>query len=418
MPASKSTRPIRLGVVGVGRGAGFARGAPTVGMEVVAICDTWKEKLKEHGKALNVATYTDFDKFLDHDMDAVALANYFHEHAPLAIKTLDAGKHVLSETSACKTLGEGVALARAVESSKRTYMFGENYIYMAYIQEMRRLYQAGEIGEAQLTEGEYIHPVDSRGMNQLAPGMNHWRNWIPSTYYCTHGLGPLMYVTDTMPVSVIAQSIPRSSKDKENLHVRRVDPGSVIVCRMDNEGVATVNGLMLRGHGNWYRFHGTRGLMENLRTHGEHGKLRIVHEPWDCKPGDVHEKIYSPEFPIKAELARQAGHGGGDFFVLYNFAEAIRKGEPPWCDIYRGLAMSVVGIQAWRSALANGAPHKIPDFSKEQERAKHENDHWSPFPEDAAHGQPPPSINGWRKPTAKQSAAAREVWEEMGYEGE
>ncbi len=418
MPASGSTRPIRLGVVGVGRGSGFARGAPAVGMEVVALCDTWKEKLKEQGKALGVTTYTDFDKFLEHDMDAVALSNYFHQHAPFAIEALQAGKHVLSETSACKTLGEGVALARAVEASDKIYMFGENYIYFAYIQEMRRLYRAGEIGEVQYAEGEYIHPINSRGRNQLAPGINHWRNWIPSTYYCTHGLGPLMYVTDTMPLSVTAQSIPRSKKDKENLHVRRGDPASVIVCRMDNGTVGTVNGLGLRGHGNWYRFHGTRGLMENLRTMGDQQKLRIVHEPWDMKAGDVREKIYLPEFPVHADIARRAGHGGGDFFVLYNFAEAIRSGEPPWCNVYRGLAMSVVGIQAWRSALENGAPFEIPDFSKEEQRAKYENDHWSPFPEDAGPGQPPPSITGWPKPTARQLAAARKVWEEMGYKGD
>ena len=355
MPRRNATKPIRVGVVGVGRGMGFAHGAPQVGMELVALCDTWKEKLKQAGKTLKVVTYSDYDKFLGHDMDAVMLANYFHEHAPLAIKALQAGKHVCSETSACKTLGEGVALARAVEKSGRIYMFGENYNYMAYIQEMRRLYQAGEIGDAQFGEGEYVHAMEASGMNWLSPGMNHWRNWLPSTYYCTHALGPLMYVTDTMPLSVNAQAIPRSKTDKENLHVRMGDQAAVIVCRMNNDAVFTLNGILLRASGNWYRLYGVRGLMENLRTYGEHHKLRVVHEPWDCKAGDVTEKVYTPDFPVEAEQARKTGHGGGDFFVEYFFAQAIRSGEPPWCDVYRGLAMSVVGIQAWRSALANGA---------------------------------------------------------------
>ena len=35
---------IRVGVVGVGRGMSFAQGAPFVGMELVALCDTWEEK--------------------------------------------------------------------------------------------------------------------------------------------------------------------------------------------------------------------------------------------------------------------------------------------------------------------------------------------------------------------------------------
>jgi len=79
--------PIKIGVIGVGRGQSFMRGAGEhVGMELVALCDTWEERLLEVGKQYIVATYTDYDAFLEHDMDAVVLANYFHEHAPFAIK--------------------------------------------------------------------------------------------------------------------------------------------------------------------------------------------------------------------------------------------------------------------------------------------------------------------------------------------
>ena len=88
---------LRVGVGGIRRGQTLMRQASAAGMELVAICDTWEERLKEVGARYNVATYTDYDAFLEHDMDAVVTANYFHEHAPLAIKALRAGKHVLSE---------------------------------------------------------------------------------------------------------------------------------------------------------------------------------------------------------------------------------------------------------------------------------------------------------------------------------
>jgi predicted dehydrogenase len=163
-------KKIRVGVVGAGRGQTFAHQAGNVGMEFVALCDIWEEHLLEVGKRYGVATYTDYDKFLEHDMDAVVLANYYHEHAPFAIKAFAAGKHVMSECIACKTPAEGVALARAVEKYGLIYMFAENYAYFAYNQEMRRLYQAGEIGEIQYMEGEYNHPIDSRTYNMIAPG--------------------------------------------------------------------------------------------------------------------------------------------------------------------------------------------------------------------------------------------------------
>ena len=41
----------------------------------------------------------------------------------------------------------------------------------------------------------------------IPPGVKHWRNWLPSTYYCTHALAPLMVITDTVPTSVNALSI-------------------------------------------------------------------------------------------------------------------------------------------------------------------------------------------------------------------
>lgn len=114
-------RPIRLGVVGLGRGEGLARGAAQGGMELVALCDTREDRLRAIGEELGVATYTDFDAFLGHGMDAVVLANYFHQHAPLAVKAMRAGLHVMSEWAAWGTPAEGVELVRTVERTGRIY---------------------------------------------------------------------------------------------------------------------------------------------------------------------------------------------------------------------------------------------------------------------------------------------------------
>jgi len=138
---------IRVGVFGLSRGMSFARAAGSAGMELVAVCDKRVQTLSGKLEDLEVVTYSDYEDFLSHDMDAVILANYFHEHAPFAIKALQAGKHVMSETAACKTPAEGVALARAVEKSGKTYMLAENFPFFVYNQEMRRLYHRGEIGE-------------------------------------------------------------------------------------------------------------------------------------------------------------------------------------------------------------------------------------------------------------------------------
>jgi len=409
---------IRIGVIGVGRGQSFASAATdVVGMELVAICDHWEEKLKAVGEKFNVATYTDYDKFLEHDMDAVILANYFHQHGPFAVKALKAGKHVMSETASNTTLAEGVALCRTVEETGLTYMLAENYPFTAFNQEMRRVYQSGEIGEVTYAEGEYNHPMTPRSSLSISPGTNHWRNWIPSTYYCTHALAPLVYITGERVVRVNGLSIANDEVTRQ--YVRKGDPGSVILCRTGNGAVFRIFGLCLPGHSNWYRVHGSHGAMELARGSGYFGsgQVRVWHEEWDQKPGQLREQVYSPDWPEHGDLARKAGHGGGDFWTNFHFANAIRSGEPPFLDVYRGVEMSSVGIIAWKSALKEGTPIEVPDFRDEESRKAYENDHWSPWPEHAGPGQPPAGSSK-SKPTKEALELARQVWTEGGYKGE
>ena len=413
------TAPVRVGVVGVGRGQSFARGAgPHLGMELVALCDAWEERLTALSGELEVAAYTDYDRFLEHDLDAVVLANYFHQHAPFAIKALEAGKHVMSETSACFTLAQGVALVEAVERTGRAYVFAENYPYSRYNQEMRRLYRAGEIGEFRYGEGEYVHPFSAEGKNRIAPGVNHWRNWLPATYYNTHALAPVMHITDTWPTAVNGFVIPRDGADPQITRTARVgDLASMIAVRMDNGAVVKLLQGQLRGEASWVRVHGTRGLMENLRTgaHGERQQLRLKKEAFDTEDGQPVERLYLPDFPAFAAEAQKAGHGGGDFFTTYHFARAIRGEEAPFWDVYRGVACSIVGILAYRSALDGSNTVEVPDLRQKGIRDRYRNDHWSPDPAIRTEGDPLPSVLGRITPAEEGLAYARAVWASRGY---
>ena len=332
--ADSDDAKIRVGVVGVRRGMSFARAASHSGIELVALCDTWQSQLEEHARELGVtATYDDYDAFLQHPMDAVVLANYFHEHAPFAIKALAAGKHVMSECAACHTLAEGVALVRAVERSGLIYMFAENYPFSAYNQEMRRLYREGRVGELKYGEGEYVHPDPARVKLARSCGRDHWRNWIPATYYCTHSLAPVMYITDTRPVKVNGFVVPYDPQDvTQTMTMKRSDTAGVIVCRMDNGAVVKSLHGGLRGHQNYVRIHGNLGLMENLRS-GDKNMLRVRREPFDKRDGEAVETIYLPDFPHHHARAVASGHSGGDFFTSYHFAQAIRSGEQPYLNV-------------------------------------------------------------------------------------
>ena len=77
------------------------------------------------------------------------------------------------------------------------------------------------------------------------------------------------------------------------------------------------------------RIHCRRGQIENLRF-GDRNMIRHRREQYHEKHTESVEQIYIPDFHEHHEEALKAGHGGGDFFMNYHFAEAINKNEHPW----------------------------------------------------------------------------------------
>ena len=155
-------KKIRLGVFGVRRGSYYFESFLANNADIVAICDVDELYMKKAVDKLggNVTTYKSFDEFIEHPMDAVFVANYFHEHAEYAIRCLEKNIHVLCECTANSTMAEGVKLVRAAEKSKAFYMLAENYPYMLFNQEMKKVYEGGTLGEVLYAEGEYNHPGD------------------------------------------------------------------------------------------------------------------------------------------------------------------------------------------------------------------------------------------------------------------
>jgi hypothetical protein len=157
--------------------------------------------------------------------------------------------------------------------------------------------------------------------------------------------------------------------------------------------------------------------MEITRGPGYYGpgQVRNWHEEWHVENEADRERVYTPEWPEHGELAEKSGHGGGDFWTNFHFANAVRSGEQPFLDVYRGVNMSSVGILAWKSALEDGRPFDMPDFRSETQRKPFENDQWSPWPKDAGPGKPPSSILGQLEPSPKGLENAKPIWDKIGY---
>lgn len=391
------TNKIRIGVYGLRRGMSFVRTAQAFDeAEVVALCDRDEKALTQaRSKVPGAAAYHSYEDMLGTDLDAVVLCNYCPDHAPAAIQTMESGKHVLSEVIACGTVAEGVALARTVEKTKQVYMFAENYCYMAFIQEMRRLYEAGELGEFRYGEGEYVHfarDILHRIVDVNIP--DHWRLWIPPTYYCTHSLGPLLRITGLRPVEVAGAVVPSSMSGWT--HGLRSDFGVEIV-RLNNGALVKSlhgGGCPREPWSPWYVAYGTEGVIENRRWPDSNEVTLYL-------DGQGEPKTYTAEFPTHKDQARESGHWGGDWFVMYEFLKSIRSGNKPDIDVYMALDMTLPGLLAWRSALNGGGFVKVPDMRREDVRKRCENDHFSPRPGTPQEFALPNTLQGFSRPSKR-----------------
>lgn len=378
---------IRIGVFGFGiRGMYLARDFMRLNCEIVAICETREERLKAATKEFGntVTLYSDFNSFVEHDMDAVVLANYFNEHAPYAIKCFKKGLHVFSECISNGTMAEGVELLKAFEKSNIIYMLAENYPQMIFNREMKRVCQGGTLGKILYAEGEYNHPSDPYDITfkkEYNYFPEHWRNFLPRSYYITHSLGPVMWATGATPkrVTSFASFAPiEGDAPTANFNGDKV---SIITTQNDDGSIFRITGCAaFGGHHNAYRICGTEGQIENLRGMGN--KVMLRYNDWS-KPENMDEvNFYEPKWnDPDEEIFKISGHGGGDYLTCRMFIDCIKEGKQPEhpFDIYSAINMSSVAILAHRSMLEGGKPYDIPDFTKEDDRKLYENDRLSPF---------------------------------------
>lgn len=345
--------------------------------KVVAICDRENEiidELKaEHGCS-GISYYNNFDDFLSHDMDAVVLANCAHQHAPFAIRCLDKGLHVLSDVLPCQCMREAVSLVEAVERSGKLYCYGENYCYMPAPKEMRRLYREGKLGELEYAEGEYIHNCEPIWADITYGERDHWRNNMYATFYCTHSLGPLIHITGLRPETVVGFELP--FVDRCARMGRRSGAAGIEMVTMNTGAVVRSIHGSLDKNSIRYTLYGTKGRMENASHDAKNGDICRLYTNFDEYDGQCvdNPQTYLPAENEKIPLLDDCFHDGSDYYILYNFVQAVKGNKADVIDIYEALDMFLPGLFAWFSVLDGNKPQTIPDLRNIKERDKWRSD--------------------------------------------
>jgi predicted dehydrogenase len=147
---------IRVGIIGAGHIAN-QRHIPNfreAGAEVVAICDV------AEGRAVRLAAkwdvphaFIDYRDMLDlPDLDVVSVCVPPFVHEPVTLAAFEAGKHVYLEKPPAMSEEEMTRIVAAGRQAGKLLMVGSNMVYWSQMQELKRLIDAGELGDIYLVK--------------------------------------------------------------------------------------------------------------------------------------------------------------------------------------------------------------------------------------------------------------------------
>jgi predicted dehydrogenase len=330
---------VRVAVVGTGAwGINHVRAfARAKGAQLVMVCDAADDNL---GRAKQLAPEARVTKQLGDvlgsgDVDAVVLATPAKLHAEQAVAALEAGKHVLVEKPLALSGREADAVVAAARKSGKTAMVGHLMLYHPALERMKKMLDAGELGEL-----FYMYALrvnlgrvrrDENAMWSLAP----------------HDISMMMYLTGQTPQSVSARGgcyLQKGVEDVAFLNMR-FPSGAIAQVQLSWLDPRKERRLTVVGSQKMVEFDDAHPME----------KLRIYDKGFDRPPSFTeyaeflqirNGDILIPKISMAEPLELEARH----------FLDCVAHGRKPLSDVESGSHVVRVLEAASMSLRADGAP--------------------------------------------------------------
>jgi len=213
--AASANDTVQIGLIGSGsRGTGLAKVIKQIpGLRVVACCDTIPSHL-EKGMAeadKGAKAYTDYRELLaNKDIDAVIIATPLYLHQPIAIASLDAGKHVYSEKAMAYDIPQTLELLRKTKDSNLVFQLGFQYRYYELYHKVKEVIAQNWLGKVTHFEcqynsnGNWRKPVEDPKLERAI----NWRMYNeycggPLSELCAHQIDAVNFILDSHPLKVV-----------------------------------------------------------------------------------------------------------------------------------------------------------------------------------------------------------------------
>ncbi len=240
-----ATRRYRAGIVGAGfMGQVHARAIRVNGGEVVGVVASTEERSRQAAaELLATRTITTVDELLEaEDVDVVHICTPNYLHHPVAMRAIEAGKHVVCEKPLATTPQDAHSMWAAMEASGRLGTVPFVYRFHPMVREARELVRSGRVGRVVLAHGSYLQDWLS------APEDDNWRvdSRLGGTTRAFGDIGShwcdlMEFVTGDRIAAVSA----RSATVNENRGEAVVDTEDVVVLQFETRagvlGTATIS---------------------------------------------------------------------------------------------------------------------------------------------------------------------------------
>ncbi|MEJ6475831.1 Gfo/Idh/MocA family protein [Pseudoalteromonas piscicida] len=391
---------VRVGFIGVGqRGYGHVKRMSHIdGARIVAICDTHDEVLEKSASYLvnerglpKPALYRGSDlayqEMLNRDdIDIVIISTPWKWHAPMAIDTMNSGKHAFVEVPLALTVEEMWQIVDTAERTQKNCMMMENVNYGRDELMVLNMVRQGLFGELLHGEAAYIHELRWQMKeieHKTGSWRTHWHTKRDGNLYPTHGLGPVSQYMNINRgdrfdylTSMSSPALGRAAYAKREFpaeHER--NQLNYIAGDMNTTMIKTIKGRSImvqhdtttpRPYSRHNLIQGTNGVFAGFpnRIALEQGGTKSFHE-WDYEMESWYKQYDHPLWTKMGEEAkRNGGHGGMDFLMFWRMIYCLRNGEPLDQDVYDGAAWSVISPLSVQSVANRSESLSVPDFTR------------------------------------------------------
>lgn len=350
-----SDRKIRVGIVGYGAskfGASFGfQNHPNI--TVVAVSDLFPDRCAALANATGCnKTYPSLEEMVkDDQIEAIFVATDAPSHARHCITVLNHGKHVaVAVPVTYGSIEEGEELLEVVRKNRGLkFMMFETSCFRADLYAMRKLYEAGALGEIVYSEAEYYHGISLTGRpgDEGVASYKDWRRGGPPQWYGTHNNAYHIGVTGGSFTEVSCYGV-RNNREmyKPGRNVYNNPFSTEIAMFRTSEG-----GLSRQGRSG-----------DSPGTPIEVGRVRGTKGTYYGKYEGIEKNLPDVERPLLPPGVPAGGHGGSHGQLTHEFVLSILEDRTPLVDIISALNMTIPGIVAHASALKDGESMKIPQY--------------------------------------------------------